>query len=79
MSKRSLMISLQQVNEDIVKIVLDDLIRLDETKILKDVLYTCKEYDLNDFQNLNFDEKELADFGYSIIARLAAFYERREI
>ncbi|MCB1591828.1 MAG: hypothetical protein KDI90_05190 [Alphaproteobacteria bacterium] len=41
--------------------------------------YTSKLLPEGAFEELNFEEKELADFGYSILARLAAFRKCGEI
>ncbi|MBB1060045.1 hypothetical protein [Marilutibacter spongiae] len=35
--------------------------------------FTVKEIDEQKFERMEFDEKELADFGYYILARLHAF------
>lgn len=40
--------------------------------------YTSKVIQENSFDELSFDEKELADFGYAILARLYAFKKRGE-
>jgi len=39
----------------------------------RDAHYTSKPITVEELQSLEFDEKELADFGYHILARLAAF------
>lgn len=40
--------------------------------------FTFKEIDEMKFDRLEFEEKELADFGYYILARLRAFKSRGE-
>lgn len=41
--------------------------------------YTSKIISEDVFDSLSFDDKELADFGYAILARLHAFKSRGEI
>lgn len=79
--RRSVIVSLERNSNAELKIRLDDLIQSDEdaNKWIRDVIYTSKSYDVSTFENLDFDEKEMADFGYSIIARLHAFYKGGEI
>ncbi len=79
MNKRALLVSLEKTENDSIKVSLDDLIQKADSKWIQDVLYTFKEYDVSSFEELDFDEKELADFGYSIMARLYAFYKQGEI
>jgi hypothetical protein len=77
--KRAVIVSLEKVGKETVRISLDDIVQSnDATLWAKDVLYTSKEYNTEMFENLEFDDKELADFGYSIIARLYAFYKGGE-
>lgn len=40
---------------------------------------TNKEISLSSFENGQFDDKELADFGFFILARLSAFMDRGEL
>jgi DUF971 family protein len=78
--KRAVIVSLEKVGNRAVRISLDDIVQSNDTTLwAKDVLYTCKEYDSEVFENLEFDDKELADFGYSIIARLYTFFKDGEI
>lgn len=44
-----------------------------------DVFFTSKQYDKDTLKNLDFSEKELADFGYTIIARLYAFHKHKDM
>lgn len=63
------------------------LLRLDDVKQgsagskvwEQDVHYTHKTITLDQFKKLEFDDKELADFGLTIIARLYAFMKRGEL
>lgn len=41
--------------------------------------YTAKNFPTNALDELSFDEKELADFGYAIISRLHAFRMQGEV
>jgi len=79
MTKRAVMVSVDRVDDGVIRISLDDLIQSGPIAgWRKDVPYTHKEYDEKDFESLKFDEKELADFGYSIIARLHAFQKQNK-
>lgn len=74
--KRAVKVSLEKTESGVFRISLDDIVQsVDATLWTKDILYSVKEYDSEVFENLEFDDKELADFGYSIIARLYAFYK----
>lgn len=79
--KRAVIVSLEQTRDGKFKLNLDDLIQsnTDVNKWSKDVHITFKEYEHETFEELEFDEKELADFGYYIIARLHAFFKQGEI
>lgn len=63
-----------------LRLRLDDVVQLADTKDQwkYDVHYTSKLYP-GDLKELKFSEKELADFGYHIMARLSAFNKRNEI
>ena len=51
-----------------------------EPKIWKqDVLFTHKPFSLEQLDNLDMEEKELADFGHAILARLRAFMKGSEL
>lgn len=62
-------------------ITLDDVVRKgdDASRWAMDCFVTSKDYDEKLFDGLNFDEKELADFGYYILSRLYAFKQRGEL
>jgi hypothetical protein len=79
--KRAVIIRLEKVKDGKLKLILDDLVQSnnESSKWIKDALITFKEYDINTFKELSFTDKELADFGYSIIARLYAFYKQGEL
>jgi len=63
------------------------LLRLDDVKQdsaepkawKPDVLYTHKPITLDQLEKLEFTDKEMADFGHAIIARLYAFMKRDEL
>lgn len=76
-----MIVGLEKIADDTLKITLDDLVQSNDvpSKWIKDVLITFKEYDVRTFEELDFSDKELADFGYGIIARLYAFYKQGEI
>ena len=73
--KRGLVIYSEALTNGIRKITLDDVTRNDNNVTLwnKDCFVTSKNYDEEHFDTLNFSEKELADFGYFILARLYSF------
>jgi hypothetical protein len=77
--KRAVKVSLEKAESGVIRISLDDIVQsTDGASWIKDILYSSKEYDSEVFENLEFDDKELSDFGYSIIARLYAFYKGGE-
>lgn len=77
--KRSVMATVENVDNSEVEIRLDDLVLdVSQGTWLKDELLTSKRYSSECFEELDFDEKELADFGYYIMARLHAFRDRSE-
>ena len=79
--KRGVLVCINNVGDGKLQLTLDDIKRetVDGSKWLLDVFITSKEYDENQFKDLKFDEKELADFGYYILARLHAFFEQKEL
>ena len=79
--KRAVIVGLEKVEDGKLKVTVDDLVQsIDEPSTwIKDVLITFKEYDARAFESMDFSDKELADFGCSIIARLYAFYKQGEI
>lgn len=71
---RAVLVSLEKQG-DAYRICLDDAKCQDKSarKWVVDVHYTNKLFSDEVFENISFDEKELADFGYAIMARLHAF------
>jgi hypothetical protein len=72
------LVSLEQEDSG-MRIRLDDI----ETGVgvgtwLQKEHFTNKLVPNDAFETMAFDEKELADFGYSILARLGAFVKRHE-
>lgn len=78
--KRAVLVSITYENGEV-------RLRLDDVESQENILatwrqrehYTSKLLHEIDFENLKFDEKDLADFGYSILARLHAFKTCGEI
>lgn len=75
MNKKAIIIRLTKEESGKLRVNLDDLVQGTNNTWVQDALYTFKDYDKAEFEELEFDEKELADFGYSIMARLYAFYK----
>ncbi len=75
-SQRGLLVCLNDMGDGKVQLTLDDLVKEKEdgSKWSLDVFVTSKDYDKKELKDLNFDEKELADFGYYILNRLAVDY-----
>lgn len=75
-SQRGLLVCLNDIGEGMVQLTLDDLIKEKEdgSKWSLDVFVTSKDYNKKELKDLNIDEKELADFGYYILNRLAVDY-----
>jgi hypothetical protein len=80
-SKRGLLISAQLSDSGVISIIMDDIIKNDTNASSwnVDCFVTSQEYDEQKFDDLDFNEKELADFGYYILSRLYAFKQRNEI
>lgn len=74
MSRRAVLVTLAE-DGDRFRINLDDAeCREPSSKIWERMVHiTNKSFSVEMFENLLFDEKELADFGYYIMARLHAF------
>jgi hypothetical protein len=79
--KRAVIVGLEKVEGGKLKVTMDDLVQSIEepSTCIKDVLITFKDYDARAFESMEFSDKELANFGYSIIARLYASYKQGEI
>lgn len=71
--------TVQDDNEEL-RISLDDVVcEIENTDTwIKKEHVTSKPVAADSFDKMQFDEKELADFGYYILARLSAFIKRRE-
>jgi len=80
-AKRGLLVCAAKSENGLMRITLDDVKREsdDGSHWNVDCFVTSKEYDERQFDKLDFDEKELADFGYYILARLHAFKETGDI
>jgi hypothetical protein len=77
-SKRAVLVSLEK-DDSGIRIRLDDV----ETGFavgtwLQREHFTNKLVPDDAFETMAFDDKQLADFGYSILARLSAFVKRNE-
>jgi hypothetical protein len=79
--RRGVLVGLQKATAGKLKLTLDDVIQSGDepSKWNQDVSITFKEYETMTFEQLAFSEKELADFGYMIVARLYAFFKQDEI
>ncbi|WP_131721586.1 hypothetical protein [Xanthomonas sp. NCPPB 1128] len=78
-SRRALLISIID-NNGSLRVDLDDVVNNggpDEVWKKKEHV-TNKDISADDFDGLSFDEKELADFGYFVMARLYAYRSRGE-
>ncbi len=79
-AKRGVLVSVQCADDNTVRITLDDLVKEEKPNTWTfDSLVTFKDYKKKNFEDLTFTDKELADFGYYIIARLCAYYKRGEL
>jgi hypothetical protein len=78
--KRAVLISVLEEDGQL-RMKLDDVVQVaeDENQWKYDVHYTSKLIPNSDLQEMKFSEKELADFGYHIMARLYAFNKRNEL
>ena len=79
--KRGLLVCAAKSDEGSMRITLDDVVKKsgDASGWDIDCFVTSKDYDEKRFDELDFDEKELADFGYYILSRLYAFKKRGDI
>lgn len=78
--RRAVLVSVDRA-ADRIRLRLDDVVSKDEKSAeWKRVdVFTWKDLEEKSLDELEFDEKELADFGYTIIARLYAFKKRGEL
>jgi len=78
-SKRAILVYLKEGKYGTALTLDDGVLQPGQTDIWKrDVLYTSKAMSKVQLDKLEFSDKEMADFGYSIIARLHAFLKRDE-
>jgi len=79
--KRGLLVCAAKSADGSMHITLDDVIRNSDesSRWDMDCFVTSKDYDEKRFDELSFDEKELADFGYYILSRLYAFKQRGDL
>jgi hypothetical protein len=77
--KRAVMVNAEKNQAGDICIRLDDLVSKGACEWRQDVIFTSKDFDLDTFENLAFEEKEMADFGYAIMTRLFAFYKQGEL
>lgn len=77
--RRAVLISLHKDDGEF-RISLDDAEGQSQTETdwIKKEHITHKSFPEKTFSNMDFDEKELADFGYYVLARLSAFIEQGE-
>ena len=67
--------SLRDLGDGRIRLVLDDVSNKEmNTKCdwSHEVVFTWKDYDLSAIENHELSERELADFGYNLLARLVA-------
>ena len=78
---RGLLVCLSKPENGMVSLTLDDIVKQEKESDSwsQDCFVTLKEYPEELFDEMSFDEKELADFGYYILSRLFAFKQRGEI
>lgn len=71
--KRAVLANLQ-INGGLVRLSLDDVVKNGDAW-QEDGLITHEDYSVEKFKQLDFSEKELADFGHYIMSRLLAAFE----
>jgi len=67
--------SLRECKNGIIRINLDDVLNTSKSELGKwehKALVTWKDYDIANFEKLELTEREYADFGHYIMARLVA-------
>ncbi len=79
--RRGVLVCAAQTDDGSMRITLDDIARKsdDGSHWDLDCFVTSKDHDETRFDELDFDDKELAAFGYYILARLLAFKRRDEL
>lgn len=78
--RRAVLVELEKRN-GVLQVRLHDVIQQDEKGMywVKSGLITEKDYESRIFEEMAFEEKELADFGHYIMARLMAFWKRGKL
>ncbi len=76
-NRRALLVSVQKEGKDL-RICLDDVVSMGSETWTEDVHVTSKIVAGDAFDKMTFENKELADFGYYILARISAFVKRGE-
>jgi hypothetical protein len=71
--KRAVLVSLDLTKSGIVRLNLDDVLQENSTTWKNSALFTFNNYDENTFDILEFDDKELAEIGFNVVARLHVF------
>lgn len=79
--RRGLLVCAAKSDDGSMRITLDDVTRKNGVAPHWDMdcFVTSKDYDEKRFDELDFDEKELAEFGYYILSRLYAFKKRGDL
>ena len=79
--RRGLLVCAAKTDDGSMRITLDDVTRKSDAASYWDMdcFVTSKDYDEKRFDNLDFDEKDLANFGYYILSRLYAFKKRGDL
>ena len=75
--RRGLLIRASKTEGGKVRVSLDDVVELAKTQgpecWTQEIHVTAKEYDPQHFESLKLDEKELADIGYYVLARVKTY------
>ena len=76
--RRGVLVCVARTDDGSMQITLDDIARKsdDASRWDLDCFVTSQDFDEKRFDELDFDDKELAAFGYYILARLWAFKRR---
>jgi len=73
--QRGVLVRTTETKDGRIRISLDDLVNSDDKGAIwkYDVHVTAKDFKASEFESLELPEKELADFGYYVLARLRAY------
>lgn len=79
--QRGVLICADISDENTVNVTIDDIVNKGGDTLVweQDVFVTSKDYSQDCFDKMNFDEKNLADFGYYILSRLYAFKKNGDL